>query len=376
MGGQRTSLAGLAAQKVETVPGRDQATLVKMLVSTIAPTPVNPRADFGSKEELVELGESMRRQQLAPVVVVSRASYLKLFPEHAEQVDAATYVLANGERRFRAAQAAGLETIEAVIREGVAQDRKTFVDAVVTENVDRKNFDPIEEALAVEALVKEFGTARAVAEHRGAGESWVSQRRSLLRLAPDMQQLVRKRVMPVEKARHLAKAIKDQGLDGEQQREWWEAELGRPKVRERQQGESPPRAEPENFTAVKPPAGEGGFSAENRKPALSPVPEPRQAETPEQLFTDPRAQEIWEQDLPVDERLNKIREVMDGGGEGVSGGDAEVVQLRQRPAVREDQAVPRTLQWDNPMSVAVWARKKMTEPHRRQLIDLLLADLN
>lgn len=267
MAGQRTSLASLAGGKVEDVPGRGDPTLVHLALAKVAPTPLNPREDFGTADELLELGQSMARRQLAPIVVVSRPSYVKLFPEHTEQVQEATYVIANGERRYRAAAEAGLKLIECVIREQVADSRADFLDAVLSENIDRKNFDPIEEARAIEAMVKEFGSARAVAEHRGKHETWVSQRRSLLRLAPSVQEMVRARKgdkkMPVETARKLAKAIKDQGLDERGQLDWWEAEQGRPKP-ERRPAASPPVApsprpeqsaaavlEPENLTAVK-----------------------------------------------------------------------------------------------------------------------------
>jgi len=247
MAGRRTSLASLAGSKVEDVPGRGDATLVTLPLAKIVRTTLNKRLNFGTPEELAELGESMRRQQLQPVVVVSRVSYLRAFPEEAENVGEATYVLANGERRLRAAHQVGLPAIEAVIREEVAADRKAFLDAVATENLDRKNLDPIEEALTVEAMVSEFGSARAVAEHRGRHEAWVSQRRSLLRLSPAMQQLVREKEMPVEKARALAKAIKDDGLNDQEQAAWWRAEQAAA------QASPPAQRKPlrKNLTAVK-----------------------------------------------------------------------------------------------------------------------------
>ncbi|WP_331766858.1 ParB/RepB/Spo0J family partition protein [Embleya sp. NBC_00896] len=258
MAGQRTSLASLAGQKVEDVPGRGIPMLVSLDLSRVVPTPLNPRFDFGGPEKLRELGESMRRRQLQPIVVVSRTPYLKLFPEHTDRVGTTTYVIANGERRYRAANLVGLGTIEAVIREGVVGSRRDFLDAVLSENLDRMNFDPVEEARAVEQMVVEFGSARAVAEHRGKHEAWVSQRRSLLRLSPDMQALVSSRQMPVEKARNLAKAIKDRGLDDLGQAEWWEQEQAARALVPRGRKELPAPAHPpattaraEDLTAVK-----------------------------------------------------------------------------------------------------------------------------
>ncbi|MGP3990885.1 ParB/RepB/Spo0J family partition protein [Streptomyces sp. 3N207] len=253
MAGRRTSLASLAGGKVEDVPGRGDATLVNLPLGKVVRTALNKRLDFGTPEELTELGQSMRRQQLQPIVVVSRVSYLRCFPEQAEHVGEATYVLVNGERRLRAARQVNLATIEAVIREEVAADRKTFLDAVATENLDRKNLDPIEEALTVETMVAEFGSARAVAEHRGKHETWVSQRRSLLRLSPAMQRLVREKAMPVEKARKLAKAIKDSNLDEDQQAQWWRDEQAALQVKAQPTGQPPAQRKPgqKNLTAVK-----------------------------------------------------------------------------------------------------------------------------
>lgn len=245
MAGRRTSLAALAGQTVEDVPGRNDPTLLRLTLDKAVPTPLNKRLNFGTDEELAELGESLRREQLQPIVVVSRAPYLKLFPEHAEHVGTTTYVIINGERRYRAAKAVDLGTIETVVRDKIATSRKGLLDAVLSENIERKNLDPIEEAHAVEALVAEFGSARAVAEHRGKHEAWVSQRRSLLRLSPAMQELVRGRDMPVEKARKLAKAVKDQGLTEHQQSEWWDTERRIP-----QQGSAPSERK-KNLTAVK-----------------------------------------------------------------------------------------------------------------------------
>ncbi|GAA4978466.1 hypothetical protein GCM10023205_53150 [Yinghuangia aomiensis] len=225
MAGQRTSLASLAGKKVEDVPGRDAVTLLTLPLSAVAPTPLNPRTHFGTATELAELASSMRRRQLQPIVVVTRTLYLKHFPEHDRIVgsEQTSYVIAVGERRFRAACAAGHATIEAAIRDEVIATRQDFVDAVLSENLDRKNFDPIEEAHAINLLVQEFGSARAAAAHRDKKESWVSQRRSLLRLAGPIQDLVRTKQMPVEAARSLAKAVKDHQLDAQQQLDWWAA---------------------------------------------------------------------------------------------------------------------------------------------------------
>ncbi|MFD0900367.1 ParB/RepB/Spo0J family partition protein [Actinomadura sediminis] len=211
--GRRTSLASLANAKVEEVPGLSVATLVRLRTAQIAATPLNPRNSFGSVEELADLGESIRVKQLQPVVVVSRNAYLKLWPEHAERIGDASHVLVNGERRYRAALQADVERLDAVHREELADSRAAFLDALLRENLDRKNFDPIEEANAVEAMVAELGSATAAAEQFRRHKTWVSQRRALLKLRPELQAKVRSGDLPVRIARSIAALPHDEQED-------------------------------------------------------------------------------------------------------------------------------------------------------------------
>lgn len=213
-----------AAQYIDTRP--DAASHVRAAPETIAPTPLNTRQNFGSPEELTQLGESMRVRQLQAVVVVPQADYLKIFPEHADDVRRADYVLVSGERRWRAARMTGLTVIEASVRPQLAASRADFIDAMVAENLYRQNLDPIEEAEAVEAMVRECGTAVAAAEKFKRHETWVSQRRALLKLAPHLQDLVRSGELPVRHARSIASLPKE-----DQEAAWLErlaAEEGRP----------------------------------------------------------------------------------------------------------------------------------------------------
>ncbi len=203
------------------VDTKAEGRLLRVPLNRISPNGVNPRDDFGTAEELQDFGRSLKRRQLQALPVVTRRAYLKLWPDHEQQVGNVDVVIVSGERRFRGATAVGMTALECVINDDLAESQQTFLDAVVTENVDRENFDAIEEAKAIEALVAAFGTATAVAEHFTRASGWVSQRRILLRLAPEVQELVRNRTMPLEPARTLGKLVKDNGWTSEQQLEWW-----------------------------------------------------------------------------------------------------------------------------------------------------------
>ena len=141
--GRRTSLASLAGAKVDNVPGQSDPLLLSLPLDKLVPTRFNPRRRFGTEEELREFGHKLAKAQLQPAVVVSRTAYLKLWPGEAEHVEDAAYVIANGERRWRASRLAGRPVLEVVHKEDVAASRATFLDAVQSENNDRQDLDPI-----------------------------------------------------------------------------------------------------------------------------------------------------------------------------------------------------------------------------------------
>ncbi|MFS0696719.1 ParB/RepB/Spo0J family partition protein [Streptomyces nitrosporeus] len=206
------------------VDTRADGRLLRVPLGRLAPNGVNPRTDFGTEAELIDLGKSLRRRQIQACPAVSRSAYLKLWPDHAKETGDVDYVLVTGERRFRGATAAGNPTLNCVVDDGLAKDRKTFMEAVVSENVDRQNFNPVEEAYAVQALVAEFGSNRAVAQHFERVDGWVTQRILLTHLAPEVQGLVRKKVMPLEAARLLGKLARDNEWDRTEQLAWWQGE--------------------------------------------------------------------------------------------------------------------------------------------------------
>ncbi|WP_370424356.1 ParB/RepB/Spo0J family partition protein (plasmid) [Streptomyces sp. QH1-20] len=206
------------------VDTRADGRLLRVPVARIAPNLVNPRTNFGTEEELQDLGKSLQRRQVQAVLVVTRAAYLKLWPDNAEKIGNVDVVIVSGERRYRAAKVVAMPALDCVINDDVAESRKTFIEAVVSENVDRANFDPIEEAYAIEALVAEFGTGRAVAQHFDRADGWVTQRRLLTYLVPALQDQVRQRTMPVEVARNLGKLARDNEWSAEEQNVWWAKE--------------------------------------------------------------------------------------------------------------------------------------------------------
>jgi ParB family chromosome partitioning protein len=150
--------------------GDGAAELAELPVEAIRPNQRQPRKRFDS-DAATGLAESVRAQGIVqPVLVRSRS--------------AGGYELIAGERRWRAAQAAGLKTVPAVIRD--AGDRETLLLGLV-ENVARENLSPVEEARAYAMLLDEFGLGLGdVAEKVGKSKPTVSNRIRLLELPEDV----------------------------------------------------------------------------------------------------------------------------------------------------------------------------------------------
>ncbi len=146
-----------------------------------------PRQEF-DPETLNELADSIRAQGVVQPVVV-------------RPVEGGEFELIAGERRWRAAQLAGLHEIPAVVRE--VDDRAAMAMALI-ENIQRENLNPMDEAAALQRLVDEFGlTHQEAAEAVGRSRAAVSNLLRLLGLADEVKALVARRELEMGHARAL-----------------------------------------------------------------------------------------------------------------------------------------------------------------------------
>src|SRR3954466_14674620 len=135
---------GLAAiLSVTGEMGEDDIELREIPVELIAPNPSQPRRHF-DEATLPALAESVRQRGILQPVLV-------------RPVSGGTYELVAGERRWRAAGLAGLETIPALVR---ARDDAQALEVALIENMAREDLNPIEEARACAALIEELGLTR------------------------------------------------------------------------------------------------------------------------------------------------------------------------------------------------------------------------
>jgi ParB family chromosome partitioning protein len=153
--------------------GSGHASAVEIAISRISPNPYQPRKRF-NPEDLATLRASIAAHGVLQPILVSET--------------ATGYQLVAGERRLRAAQAAGLDRIPAVIRQLV--DRDTLELALV-ENLQRADLDAIETAEAYRQLINRFGFSQDdVGTRVGKARSTVANTLRLLELAPEVQSAV------------------------------------------------------------------------------------------------------------------------------------------------------------------------------------------
>src|ERR1700682_3561430 len=231
--GGRTNLASLV-DGVGEHSAVDQMAAVASRTAPLAdltPNPRNPRDDLGDLSNL----ESIADMQLQPAVVVTKGAYLKLYPD--DRIGT-RFVVINGCRRLAAAHKFGRTDLDIVVNDEIARDRLTLISASIAENVDRQDFDVIEEAKAVETLVRECGSADGAAERLRKTKSWVSQRRSLLELAPELQTALRRGELALRDARALAR------VPAWEQVSRWEKALAKQDKKDDAGDESPPGDRP------------------------------------------------------------------------------------------------------------------------------------
>jgi ParB family chromosome partitioning protein len=140
-------------------------------VTDIVPNPRQPRSAI-APETLAELAASIRAHGLIQPLIVTRA--------HA--ADKAPYQLIAGERRWRAAQLAGLKTVPVLIKEATPQQ---VLELALVENIQRADLNALEEAVAYQSLIAEFGLSQhEVADRVGKSRAAVANILRLQRL-PD-----------------------------------------------------------------------------------------------------------------------------------------------------------------------------------------------
>lgn len=162
--------------EMATQPAGREPTLIQLPVETLQPGPYQPRRLF-SLESLEELADSIRVSGgvIQPIIVRSAGGGM--------------YNILAGERRWRASKLAGRRDVTCIIRDDIGEEGAAFI--TLTENVQREDLTPIEEANSYQMMIDRFRLdQRAVAEGVGKARSSVANALRLLSLPKEIQALL------------------------------------------------------------------------------------------------------------------------------------------------------------------------------------------
>ncbi len=199
----------MSAQNAQNAPSGNGDVLYVALDSII-PNPRQPRRIFREDDpKLLELSNSIKEHGLIQPIIVTRLDTLATangeepkkkdtgswFNEDEQTVstqeaqsaipEGVVYQIIAGERRWRASRLAGLSKVPVVIKEVTPQQ---MLEMALIENIQRADLNPIEEALAYQALVQDFGmTQERVARQVGKDRSTITNSMRLLQLAPKVR---------------------------------------------------------------------------------------------------------------------------------------------------------------------------------------------
>lgn len=169
---------------------------LSIAIDLVQRNPQQPRKHF-DEGDLEELANSIRTHGVLQPILVR--------PIHAGRFE-----IVAGERRWRAAQRAGLHTIPAVVRELNEVD---VLEIAIVENVQRTDLNPIEEAQGFQALIDRFGrTQEEVADAVGKSRPHIANMLRLLKLPDDLQEMVRDGRLSSGHARAILTAPDPRGL--------------------------------------------------------------------------------------------------------------------------------------------------------------------
>jgi ParB family chromosome partitioning protein len=153
------------------------AGLRQVPVDAILPNPLQPRQKQ-DPDALQELADSIREHGLIQPLIVTEAT-------SDQQVGGAQFQLIAGERRWAAAQQAGLATVPVIVKEATPQQ---MLEMALVENIQRADLNPLEEATAYRQLIDEFGlTQEEVADRVGKSRVTVTNIVRLLRLPDEVK---------------------------------------------------------------------------------------------------------------------------------------------------------------------------------------------
>lgn len=290
----------------------EPAHATELSVELISQNPDNPRDHM---RDLDYLTQTVREVGVVNAITVATVdAYLRERADQADRLDPGTsYVVIDGHRRLEASRRAGKNTIKVTVDDALVSDDESLLEAAFIANYHRDGMTELEEANALEKLVKFYGGQAKASQRLGMAQSTISSKLSYLKLSPELQADLAQGRRPAEQVRNLGK------LSADEQRARADERAEAARLRAEAAVKAKP-AEPERFTAVNQSAA-GQETAPNyhaviideaESPPLAPAqsdvePEPlRGAEVPDPRAAEPEAAAAEPKEAAADRGLAEV----------------------------------------------------------------------
>jgi len=173
------------------IPEKIENEILEVKIENIVPNKYQMRTEFNN-DKIIELADSIKENGLVQPIVVTKAGR--------------KYMLIAGERRWRAAKKAGLESIQCIEKE---MDNENYLTISLIENIQRENLSPVEEAAAYDRMINEFSmTQQEISEKVGKSRSAIANTLRILSLPRELRDLIDQEKITAGHARALL-VIKD-----------------------------------------------------------------------------------------------------------------------------------------------------------------------
>ena len=156
-------------EKLDDIGSEDDKAPLELAIGLIQPNKNQPRKNF-DEQKLQELADSLKEYGMISPIIVKKSGSI--------------YEIIAGERRWRAAKIAGLSTVPVIVKD---IDEQTSKELAIIENIQRDDLNPVEEAMAYQSLINEYGmTQEEVAEKVSKNRTTITNSLRLLKLEPEI----------------------------------------------------------------------------------------------------------------------------------------------------------------------------------------------
>lgn len=188
----------------QAVGKSDPATVTELPVADISQNPDNPRDHMRDLEHITDTVHELG--VINAITVATVDAYLAERPGRQADLDpGAKYLVVDGHRRLEAARRAGLQTIKVQVDDARVSTDEALLETAFVANYHRDNMTELEEAHALEALVKFYGSQTKASKRLGIPQNTISQKLSILKLTPELQADLAEGRRTVEHVRNLGK---------------------------------------------------------------------------------------------------------------------------------------------------------------------------